>query len=197
MRLLRPIGEDEMVATFLRAELGSERYGAKLRELLARDGRDETVLRDPDLASIGDNEYRLGLLEEHRAYGRREGLFLGFPSQVEWRRAALEPEEVRAIRYINWDWWLMASDGTRRASEAARRIRAGEIEGVTVEEHEPFADAAVQPELIAATTDALHPLVLVEGHARLTAYALFPERLPDELEILLGISPEMPGWCQF
>ena len=80
MRVLRPIGEDEMVATFLRAELGSERYGAKLRELLARDGRDETVLRDPDLASIGDNEYRLGLLEEHRAYGRREGLFLGFPS---------------------------------------------------------------------------------------------------------------------
>jgi len=90
-----------------------------------------------------------------------------------------------------------ASDGTRRAPEAARRIRAGEIEGVTVEEHEPFADAAVQPELIAATTDALHPLVLVEGHARLTAYALFPERLPAQLEILLGISPEMPGWCQF
>src|SRR5689334_25293781 len=87
MRLLRPIGEDEMVTTFLRAELGSERYGAKLRELLARDGRDETVLRDPGLASIGDNEYRLGLLEEHRAYGRREGLFLGFPSLVEWRRA--------------------------------------------------------------------------------------------------------------
>jgi len=110
---------------------------------------------------------------------------------------ALEPEEVLAIRYINWDWWLMASDGTRRAPEAARRIRAGEIEGVTVEEHERFADAAAEPELIAATTDALHPLVLVEGHARLTAYALFPERLPAQLEVLLGISPEMPGWCQF
>jgi hypothetical protein len=51
--------------------------------------------------------------------------------------------------------------------------------------------------LIAATTDALRPLVLVEGHARLTAYALFPERLPDELEILLGVSPAMAGWCQF
>ena len=58
-------------------------------------------------------------------------------------------------------------------------------------------EAAAQPELIAATTDALHPLVLVEGHARLTAYALFPERLPAQLEVLLGISPEMPGWCQF
>jgi hypothetical protein len=38
--------------------------------------------------------------------------------------------------------------------------------------------------------------VLVDGHARLTAYAL-PERLPTELEILLGVSEEMAGWCQF
>lgn len=39
--------------------------------------------------------------------------------------------------------------------------------------------------------------MLVDGHARLTAYALFPERLPTELEILLGVSEEMAGWCQF
>jgi len=39
--------------------------------------------------------------------------------------------------------------------------------------------------------------VLVEGGVRLTAYALFPDYLPDELEILLGISDEMPSWCQF
>ena len=112
-------------------------------------------------------------------------------------RASLNPEEVLAIRYINWDWWLEASGGARRAGDAALRIRAGELEGVTVEEHEAFADAATQAELIAATTPSLEPLVLVEGHARLTAYALFPERLPAELEILLGISEEMAGWCQF
>ena len=41
------------------------------------------------------------------------------------------------------------------------------------------------------------PLVLVEGHARLTAYALFPHYLPAKLEILLGVSDEMPRWCQF
>jgi hypothetical protein len=67
---------------------------------------------------------------------------------------------------------------------------------VTVEEHEAFADAATQPELIAASTPELEPLVLIEGHARLTAYALFPELLPPELEILLGVSAEMPSWCQ-
>ncbi len=197
MRLLQPIGEDKMVATFLRAELDSSRYGAKLRQLLAQDDRDAAVLRRPDLASKDECRYRRALLDEHRAYGRREGLFFGWPERVEWHRAALTPDEVLGIHYINWDWWLEASGGTRLPSDAARRIRTGEIPGVTVAEHEAFADAAAQPELIAATTDALEPLVLVEGHARLTAYALFPELLPAELEILLGVSPAMAGWCQF
>jgi hypothetical protein len=197
MRLLRRVSEDEVVAAFLRAELDSGRYGATLRALLARDGRPEDVLRRPDLDSGMDNDYRRAVLDEHRAFERREGLFFGFPRRVEWQRAALAPDEVLAIRYINWEWWLDASGGSRRATEAARRIRAGELAGVTVDEHESFADAAAQPELIAAATPELDPLVLVEGHARLTAYALFPERLPPELELFVGISPEMPAWCQF
>ena len=51
--------------------------------------------------------------------------------------------------------------------------------------------------LIAVTTPAHEPIVLVEGHVRLTAYALFPERLPDELELLLGISEAITGWSEF
>ena len=88
------------------------------------------------------------------------------------------------ILFINWDWWLELSGGTRRPRDAARRIRAGEVAGVTAEEHEPLARAsATQPELIAATTPAHSPLVLVEGHFRLTAYALFPDYVPEELVI--------------
>ena len=196
MRLLHPVGEDEVVATFLRAELDSERYGEKLRRLLARDGRALDVLERPKVADHDENAYRRALLEEHRAYVSREGLFLGFPEHVDWHRAALTADEVLEVRYINWDWWLRVSDGTRSAREAARRIRAGEVAGITAEEHAPVI-AAPHAELIAAATPALSPLVLVEGHVRLTAYALFPERLPDELEILLGVSDGMAGWCQF
>ena len=196
MRLLHPVGEDEVVATFLRGELDSERYGEKLRRLLARDGRALDVLERPKVADPDEGAYRRALLEEHRAYVSREGLFLGFPEHVDWHRAALTADEVVEIRYIKWDWWLRVSDGTRSAREAARRIRAGEVAGVTAEEHAPVI-AAPHAELIAAATPALSPLVLVEGHVRLTAYALFPERLPDELEILLGVSDGMAGWCQF
>ena len=201
MRLLGPASEEEMIAVFLRGELDSGRYGKKLRTLLARDRRAEDVLRRPDLGDVEANAYRRRLLEEHRAYERRDGLFGGFPQQVEWFRAALEPDEVLDILYIDWDWWLELSGGTRRPRDAARRILEDEGADATAAEHEPLA-AALQttpppPELIAVTTTARTPLVLVEGHARLTAYALFPDYLPAKLEILLGVSDEMPRWCQF
>jgi hypothetical protein len=36
---------------------------------------------------------------------------------------------------------------------------------------------------------------VLEGHARLTAYALRPEALPAELEVLLGRSPGIAEWA--
>ena len=95
-----------MIATFLRAELDSDRWGPTLRELLARHGLDDELMRAPDLESAADNGRRRTLLEEHRGYERRAGLFFGFPERVAWHRAALSPEEVLEILYIKWDWWL-------------------------------------------------------------------------------------------
>jgi hypothetical protein len=40
-------------------------------------------------------------------------------------------------------------------------------------------------------------LVLLEGHVRLTAYAAFPELLPDQLGAYLGISPRIEEWSQW
>jgi hypothetical protein len=145
MRLLRRIAEDEMIAVFLRAELDSARCGDKLRGLLTRDGREESVLRRPDLGDLETNAYRRALLDEHRAYERRDGLFLGFPRDVAWFRAALERDELLDILYVDWDWWLTLSGGSRRPRDAARRIRAGRVAGVTAAEHEPLAEALREP----------------------------------------------------
>jgi hypothetical protein len=173
VQLLDRISEDEMIDVFIRGELESPRWREKILALGELDART--------------------LLEQHRAYERREGLFLFFPREVDWFRAVVTRDELLDIRYINWDWWLEVSDGTRDARVAARKIRAGEIPGVTAEEHDPRFDFP----LIAAATPELSPLVLVEGHARLTACALFPERVPDEVEILLGVSDRMAEWCQW
>jgi hypothetical protein len=188
MKLREQITEDEMIVTFVRGELDSGRYGDLLRGMLARDGR--------TVDDLGDADYARRLLEEYRAYERREGLFGGFPRDVEWFRAELSRDELLDVLYISWDWWLRLSGGTRSARFAARRIRAGEIPGSTVEEHEAYARQP-QPPLIVVTTPAHSPLVVLEGHVRLTAYALFPELVPERIGVLLGVSAEMTRWSNF
>jgi hypothetical protein len=84
MRILENASEDEMVAVFLRGELASDRWSGTLRLLLARDGRGEEVLAQPDLTDADANAYRSRILEGHRAWERRDGLFGGFPRDVEW-----------------------------------------------------------------------------------------------------------------
>jgi hypothetical protein len=169
VRLLGPISEDEMIEVYLRAELESDRFGPQLLGLLAR------------------------------GYPSRTGMFGGFPLEVEWHRASLTRDELLEVLYIDYSWWVELSGGTRRPRDAARRIRAGELTGMTAgataEEHEPFLTST--SELIAVTTPPHEKLVVIEGHARLTAYALFPDRVPDELELTLGVSAELEAWWAF
>jgi len=181
MRILRPATEDEVLAAFVRAERDSPRYGEQVRELLERQRGDER-----------------SVLAAYRWWGLDEGLFGGFPSEVEWSRAALTPDEVLDILYIDWDWWLTLSGGSRRPHDAAERMRAGLVPGARIEEDdEQIARATpTNPELIAVRAPASY-LVLLEGHVRLTAYALFPEYLPEELELFLGESPQMTGWSEY
>lgn len=196
MRILRPATEDEVVAVFLRAELDSGRYSEVLRNLLERDGVDVEVVARPDVADPAANRYRRGVLDEYRGFEQRIGLFGGFPERVDWHRAALSRDEVLDVRYIDWDWWLEISDDTRRPRVAADKIRRGEVPGATVEEHRLLLDVP-QPELIVVTKPGRENLVVLEGHFRLTAYAMFPELLPDELELYLGEAEDMGAWGNF
>ena len=118
-------------------------------------------------------------------------MFNGFPDDVAWERVALTPAEVLAILYINWDWWLTVSHGTRLATVAA------EVQGGDDGDRAIAAAAATNPELIVVTDPARAKLVLLEGHVRLTAYAAFPEYLPDELDVYLGVSPRIGEWSEW
>jgi hypothetical protein len=201
MRILGPASADEATATFLRGELESPRFRERLAALLDEDGADHELVADPDLADPHANEYRRALLGRHREWLSGPHVFGDFPGSLVWFRAGLTPDEVLAIHYIDWDWWLTISGGTRSPREAARRIRAGQVPGSNAEEHEPIArrlgSADLPAELIVVTSPDHSRLVVVEGHVRLTAYALFPEVLPDELEILLGVSDGIEGWTLF
>jgi hypothetical protein len=180
VRILRSATEDEVLATFVRGEVDSPRYGKTVRKLIDR---------------VGDNPR--AILGAYRSWPD-QGLFYGFPKRVEWFRAALAPDEVLDILYINWDWWLRVSEGSRSPRDAAALLRSDAIPGNPVEEEDELVAraAGTNPELIAVRAPESY-LVLLEGHVRLTSYALFPEYLPRELEIYLGESPRMAEWCQY
>ena len=197
MRWLRPSSEAEMVALFLRTELPAARFRDTLRALLQSHGLPESVITTPDLGDDAENQARLRLLTEHREYGTRTGLFEGFPDDVSWQWMALTPAELATVRYIDYDYWVELSGDTRLAVDAVPRIRAGVAPfGVPSDwalgMAREVARGARFPPLILVTTGPGDDLVVLEGHARLTAYMLARDQLPPELEVLVGSSPAMP-----
>jgi hypothetical protein len=48
--------------------------------------------------------------------------------------------------------------------------------------------------LILTAVSSTAPLVVMEGHVRLTTYALAPECLPAMLEVIVGFSPDFAEW---
>ena len=158
-----------------------------------RNATEEEVLESFWTAELaaGSRWSAADVAERKRAWREREGLFAGFPDDVGWERVALTPDEVLAILYINWHWWLKVSNGTRLATVAA------EVHGRDEGDRTIAAAAETNPELIVVTDTERAELVLLEGHVRLTAYGAFPEYLPDELEAYLGVSRRIGEWSEW
>ena len=188
-----------MVALFLRCDLGAARFQARLRAQLEDAGLPERIVTDPRLDDEDENLARRELLKGYRGYGEGTGLFDGFPSDVRWEWMAITPEELARVRYIDYDYWVELSGGSRLATDAALLVRAG-VAPFGVQSDwalalaRALAEGARLPPLILVTDGRPDGLVVLEGHARLTAYMLEPQALPPELEVLVGASREMSGW---
>ena len=187
-----------MVACFLLGELTSARFGAAIRRALAAAGLSERLLTEADLADPAANRARRGLLTATRGYGENRDVFEDFPGEVHWVRAVLTPAELARVRYIEYSYWNELSNGTRRPGDAAERIRAGVRVFGVANDRFLAAERAVRrgerfPPLILAgpRPDAL---VCLEGHLRLTAYAL--AGFPVEVECLVGAAPALDHWAR-
>jgi hypothetical protein len=97
--------------------------------ILERDGRDRSVIEQPDLINAADTAYRSQLLGELRGYGRDQDVFQDVPPEVRWYRAQATKADLAQVRYIDYDYWTELSGGTRLAVDAAERIKQGHPEG--------------------------------------------------------------------
>jgi len=196
MQRLHAISEDEMVAVFLQTEVTSTRCGPTILAILRRDGRDRSIIDWPDLSATADNAYRRHVLGAYRGYRRDADVFTGIPDDVRWYRALATQAELAEVRYLNDDYWNELSGGSRLAMDAVARIKQGvEPYGVSNEGIWSIADALASgvsfPQLIVVGEDEYAPLVLLEGHARLTAYFLRPDSMPTMLPVIVGYAAGM------
>lgn len=197
MRLLCESSEEEMVAVFLRGELTSDRFGAAIRALLDASGRTDELLTSPNLLDEDANNARRALLAATRGYGENRELFTGFPSRVRWTWLSLTPEELARVRYIEYSYWRELSGGSRLPIDAVERIKNGvRAYDVSNQRFVTAARAVTQGQqflpLILAGSRTTR-LVCLEGHLRLTAYAL--AGFPRDVDCLVGIAPDMARWA--
>jgi len=198
MRVLRESTEEEMVASFLQGEISSDRFGHAIRVELTSMGEPDELLTRPDLSDPRSNEARAKVLAATRGYREDRELFEAFPTEVRWVKALLAPDELARVRYIEYSYWNEISGGSRLPADAARRIRAG-VEAFGVPNHRFLTLASAIacgerfPPLILAGVTA-EELVCLEGHVRLTGYAL--ASFPFEVECLVGTALTMGRWAE-
>jgi hypothetical protein len=197
MRIVRESSEAEMIACFLQGELASQRFGPGLHAALTAAGLSELLLTAADLTDENENRARRDLLAVTRGYGQNRDVFdEDFPATVSWVRAELNQVELARVRYIDYSYWNELSGGSRLPVDAAKRIQDGVVVfGVS---NRRFVDAA----RAVARGEQFPPLILVgqrrdqlvclEGHLRLTGYAL--AGFPVEVECLIGTAPTMGNW---
>ena len=190
MKILRESSENEMILEFLKAESTSERFSEKLEKAMVDLGFDEEIITKADLQSELQNVQRKKLLGVFRGYGEGRELFERFPTRfTEWNLCSFSASDFEKIRYIDYSYWNELSVGTRKPLAAAETIRRG----VRIFEvsNEGFLRAAEYikgggtfPKPFFITAD-YETFVIVEGHLRMTAYALLPKYF-DKVEVIVG-----------
>ena len=191
---LGPATNEQMVLAFVRAEIDSSRFGRCYRDFLEATRMSRGLIDNADLGSSAENAARVALLRACRGYPDRN-LFQGFPADVDWRLLEFDAEDLSHLKYANYSDWIALSGGTRRVIDGAANVQQSSDKRRV----EPILGMAARlkagdkfPELI-AVREGEQDFVLLEGHARATAYAIV--RPEHNLQAIVGSSPTIATWA--
>ena len=202
MKIIKNITDDEMISIFLKGEINSKRFGLAIKKEITGLNIKEKVITNPDIFDIQENEFRKQIFSNYRDYGGNKGLFENFPKNIKWIRAQITRDELLKIKYINYDYWIELSDGSRLSTCAAKKIKEGtEVFGTSnknfLEAAEWLRQGKTFPELIIVGENINSYFVALEGHLRLTAYALTPDYIPELNTVVAGLSEKIGQWPEY
>jgi len=180
-----------MLLVFLQAELSSVRFRDRLTGMMERCGVSPDVIWSPDLRDAAQNLQRRQVMTAHRGFGTdADDVFEHFPVIRRWEYALLDKNDLNRIKYIDCDYWNELSRGTGRPAAAVQTIREGvRVFGVP---NDGFLLAAESlrrgvkfpPVVLLCAADKAEYRIL-EGHQRVTAYALERDTF-GEAECIVG-----------
>lgn len=101
--------------------------------------------------------------------------------------------------YINYSYWNELLSNSILPLDAAKNIQNGiEIFGVSNDGfkdiHADIKHGISFPKMIFVSANEKSRIVVLEGHARITAYFLEIEYIPEELEVIIGYSEKFADW---
>lgn len=194
MKILKKISENEMIAEFLKGEIKSKRFGKDITGALEKEKKSKNIIIGPNLNNKRENTFRKKLL-----FKVRKEFFEGFPADIRWYEAIIQKQELKKVKYIDFSYWNKLSDETRLPIRAAKNVKAGiKIFDVSnkgfFEIQSEIKKGKKMPLMIFIAQNKKSQIVILEGHARLTAYFLNEKYIPKEMKIIIGYSGKLTEW---
>lgn len=176
-----------MVRAFLSAELHSPRFSPALKRHIRQLGLTPRSV----LAPATSARTRWSLLRRHRP-----GMMKSLPTDCRWYLATLELNDWSRVRYMNHPDWKRLSGPTRRVDQAARHLRSrGEHDRLRHRVEEMIVEMKhgqrYEP-IILVTNVHRRRFVILEGHARVTAYAT--RQVKHEGGVIIGVTQKIHRW---
>jgi hypothetical protein len=193
MEIIRKSSEDEMIALFLHGEIKSKRFSKKLINIIKKLKLDLNIISNYDLNNETDNDSRRLILKLFRGYGNNKDLFNNFPTNINWYWTKLNKSDILKIKYIDYDYWVELTNGSRYVKDSSINILNGkEIFGVS---NKAFIEGAeylknggkFPPIIILSAIENNNEMIVLEGHSRLTSMNLVIDYVED-VEALIGFT---------
>ena len=200
MKIIKLSDENEMIYEFLKMEMASERYTEKINSALKQFNLSESILQNGNISSEEENNHRKNVLGIFRGYNKNSGLFENFPSEIKWIWSKFSRQDLPKIKYINYSYWNELSCYTGSPLTAVKTILSGKT--IYDVPNDGFHNAAeglkngkTFPPLIILTDSNENDFIILEGHVRITAYAMAPDFFED-ISVILGYcnAEELNTW---
>jgi hypothetical protein len=194
LRRIRKVGEDEVIAEFLRGEFHQHHEFLNYRKSYAG------IVADPNIKDERENDFRRALL-----FRRRGPLWRELPSDTEWWEVELSFHDIERVRVFARNQWLRYGTRGFLLLDIATRIRTRiltdsqdrfitKLRSLSIEVAEGVRFSSV----ILIGIDDKSLLTIIEGNHRMTAAALVsPETVHQRFRFLCGFSPRMEQCCWY